>query len=260
MTSPQPESEPTPIGSKRDFNGARPRNTGEEQFRQTALDDKVFPFMWDLGSDLVVISTKGAFVFGINFSAQITGQEVLYRIHADDRDPLTAALSVVVPENPFIQACFRVNHPERGIIWVEMNSSAFFDDAGKILRITGAVSDVTSRKLAEIELAEANERLSLVMIAGKSIGWDWDVRTGRNTFLGDLQNLLGIPGNSYVSDIDGSLQRIHPEDRDRVWKAIKNAEENQTSYIAEFRVLRDDGVQVWLSAQGKFSYRPNGEP
>jgi len=216
--------------------------------------------MWDLGSDLVVISTKGAFVFGINFSAQITGQEVLYRIHADDRDKVTAALTDVVPENPFIQAWFRVNHPERGIIWVEMNSSAFFDDAGKILRITGAVSDVTSRKLAEIELAEANERLSLAMIAGKSIGWDWDVRSGRNTFFGDLQNLLGIPGKSHAGHIDGFIQRVHPEDRERVWKAIKTAEQGQTPYTAEFRVLREDGVQVWLSAQGKFSYRNNDEP
>jgi PAS domain S-box-containing protein len=55
-------------------------------------------------------------------------------------------------------------------------------------------------------------------------------------------------------------RRVHPDDRGKVWKAVKEAMESRGPYAAEFRIVHPDGSVCWVSAQGKFSYLPNGEP
>src|SRR6266851_19050 len=47
--------------------------------------------------------------------------------------------------------------------------------------------DITERKRAEKELALANDRLRLAMESAKALGWDWDVKSGRDRWFGDLQ-------------------------------------------------------------------------
>src|SRR6185369_12707886 len=95
---------------------------------------------------------------------------------------------------------------------------------------------------------------------GKSVGWDWDVKSGTDSWFGDLQTMFGIPTKTYLGKVEDFFQRVHPEDRELVGKAAQYAMQNQQPYIAEFRVLRPDGDVRWVSAQGKFYYAPDGEP
>ena len=43
------------------------------------------------------------------------------------------------------------------------------------------------------QLSLANDRLNLALEAGKSLGWEWDLKTGRLSWFGDLQTMFGIP-------------------------------------------------------------------
>ena len=113
---------------------------------------------------------------------------------------------------------------------------------------------------AETDLAVTCDRLRLAVEAGKSVGWDWDVQSGRSQWFGDLQTMLGIPGDSYSGNVEDFRRRTHPEDRELVQKAIAGARETRKSYIAEFRVIRADGTVRWITASGKFYYAPNGDP
>jgi len=106
----------------------------------------------------------------------------------------------------------------------------------------------------------ANDWLYLALDAAKSIGWDWDVKSGRQSWFGDLQSMFGIPSKTYVGHIDDFRQRVHPEDQTFVSNAVQDALENQKPYIAEFRVVRTDGAVRWVTAQGKFYYSLEGEP
>ena len=119
---------------------------------------------------------------------------------------------------------------------------------------------VTGRKLAERELAQANDRLRLAMEAAKTVGWDRDVKTGGDTLFGDLQSMFGIPSEVYHGLVDDFHRYLHPSDRRRVLEAIKDAMENKKPYAAEFRILRPDGTMRWVAARGKFYYSPEGEP
>jgi PAS domain-containing protein len=98
------------------------------------------------------------------------------------------------------------------------------------------------------------------MESGKTVGWDWDVKSGRDSWFGDLQTMFGIPAKNYEGCVEDFRRRIHPHDRGRVWSAVSTAMKERGLYSAEFRVVRADGTVRWVAAKGKFYYLPNGEP
>jgi PAS domain-containing protein len=102
-----------------------------------------------------------------------------------------------------------------------------------------------SRILSLVKAARAsevaNDRLRLAMESGKSVGWDWDVKSGRDLWFGDLQTMFGIPSNTYSGHVEDFRRRIYPQDRGQVWKAVNDARMTKSSYSAEFRVLHAEG-------------------
>jgi PAS domain S-box-containing protein len=117
--------------------------------------------------------------------------------------------------------------------------------------------------LAKSELASAlglaNDRLRLAVEAGQSVGWEWDLKTGRDSWFGDLQTMFGIPSDSFVGRPEDFHRYVHPEDRQLVAKAVADARQNRKPYAAEFRVVRLDGTVRWVVAKGNFYYGINGD-
>jgi PAS domain S-box-containing protein len=118
--------------------------------------------------------------------------------------------------------------------------------------------------LAKIELISlvglSNNRLRLAMESGRSVGWDWDIKSGRDSWFGDLKSMFGIPSDTYVGRVEDFHRRIHPLDRERIAKAVKDAMNRHLPYVAEFRVLWPDGTVRWVAAKGTFYYATNGDP
>jgi PAS domain S-box-containing protein len=104
------------------------------------------------------------------------------------------------------------------------------------------------------------DRLRLAVEAGKSVGWDWDIRSGRDRWFGDLETIYGIPSDNYSGFVDDFGRKIHPDDREHVWQAVADARQNRKPYATEFRTVRTDGTVRWITARGKFYYAHNGDP
>jgi len=117
---------------------------------------------------------------------------------------------------------------------------------------------LASRELAS-DLSVANERLRRALEAGKSVGWDWDVKSGRDTWFGDLRTMFGIPTTAFVGHIEDFRDRVHPEDREPIRKAVNDAMRSHQRYEAEFRLLWPDGTLRWVAAKGEFHYSREGE-
>jgi PAS domain S-box-containing protein len=98
----------------------------------------------------------------------------------------------------------------------------------------------------------------LALVAGKSVGWEYDIRTGRNYWFGDLQGLFGIGSDKLFGRNEDLYRHVHPEDRPVLAKALEEARENRQPYTAEFRMLKADGTVRWFAATGQFYFRPNG--
>ena len=160
---------------------------------------------------------------------------------------------------PFMME-YRLRRHDGEYRWVFDNAAPLFDPDGSFAGYIGACFDVTDFRRAEAERNIADDRLRLAMESGKSVGWEWDLKTNSDTWFGDLSTIFGIPSNIYVGHIEDFRRSVHPEDRGLVWKAIKDAIENRTLYAAEFRILWSNGTVRWVAAKGQFYYSPGGDP
>src|SRR5215471_13835561 len=106
----------------------------------------------------------------------------------------------------------------------------------------------------------ADSRLRLAMESGNTVGWEWDIKSGRDSWFGDLKSMFGIASETYVGRVEDFHRRIHPQDQERVAKAVKDSMKRHQPYEAEFRVVRLDGSVRWIAAKGTFYYATNGDP
>jgi PAS domain S-box-containing protein len=125
----------------------------EERFRLAAQAGKMFAYEWDAASDGIVRSKESARILGIDETQKITAQQMLTRVHPDDRERLRVAVAALTPQEPYLQIAYRVVRPDGSVIWVERSSRAHFEEGGGgLLRIVGMVTDITERKHAEQSL------------------------------------------------------------------------------------------------------------
>lgn len=112
-------------------------------------------------------------------------------------------------------------------------------------------------KLAH-DLGLANDRLRLSLVAGKAVGWEYDVKTGRNSWSGDLENMFGIAADRFFGQNEDFYRYVHPEDRRSLAEAFAKARETRKAYSTEFRILKPDGTVRWFTATGQFYFKANG--
>jgi len=114
------------------------------------------------------------------------------------------------------------------------------------------------RRKTEVKLIQSNKRLRIALEAGKSVGWEWDLVNGRQTWFGDLSTMFGIPSDT-LPPLGDLFNRVHPQDRGPVSKALAAARDSREPFSAEFRMMRSDGSVRWVASRGKFEYAKNGE-
>jgi PAS domain S-box-containing protein len=160
---------------------------------------------------------------------------------------------------PFIME-YRLRRHDGEYRWVLDNAAPLFDPDGSFAGYIGTCFDVTEFRRAETERNIANDRLWLAMESGKSVGWEWDLKTNRDTWFGDLSTIFGVRSNVYDGHVEDFRRSVHPEDRGLVGRAVKDAMKTHSPYAAEFRVVWPDGTVRWLAAKGQFYYSPGGAP
>jgi len=130
----------------------------EERLRLAAQAGRMYAFEWDVTTGLLVRSSEYANVLGATEPRTLTQQQVMARIHPDDRATVVAAVARHSRENPTVDVTYRVLLPGKSLVWVRSSGRAFFDGRGRMTRVIGMVADVTEQKLAEEALRESEDR------------------------------------------------------------------------------------------------------
>lgn len=142
------------------------------------------------------------------------------------------------------------------IILVDITSEAITFN-GRPARMVLA-RDMTEQFEARMLLHQSEERFRLAARATSDVIWDWDISTDLIWWSEGLTELFQYEANRTEPITTGWIDRIHPDDRDRIVGEIDNfLAGRDENWSGEYRFLKKDGSEALVSDRG-FAIRNAG--
>lgn len=136
------------------------------------------------------------------------------------------------------------------LIFVSITTSALLDSKGNITGSSKIIRDITRQKEDENRIRLSNERYEAVAKATSDAIWDFDYQTNKTFIAGTgYRDLFGYPLVNVFSEPGFWEDRIHPEDKERVLKAMDDAklDKSVSQSSMEYRFRQADGSWAYLN-------------
>ena len=116
-----------------------------------------------------------------------------------------------------------------------------------------------SRQRREDELALSETRLRLAAGAGRVGLWEWNTADDRMYFSREGKSSLGYRDDEDAGQFQFWVDRLHPEDRERVLRRVRShLEDPRVPFESEFRMMHKDGTYRWIFARANSTPQEDG--
>jgi PAS domain S-box-containing protein len=135
-------------------------------------------------------------------------------------------------------------------IWVRSIGAPEWKD-GRVVRLIGAVQDVTARRAIQIQLKDSADRFS---IAADSAGigvWEMDSTKDILTWDAWMYRMYGVQKTQIAQNHASWVGTLHPDDRQRCEAEVKAATRGPNDFNSEFRIIRPSGEVRYIKAASR---------
>jgi PAS domain S-box-containing protein len=204
-------------------------------------------FGWKVSSGELIWSDETYRILGFARETHPTLDLVFDRIHPGDLEALHELRDNAARNGMDFDIEYRTLLPDGSIRYVHVVAHAGRDDSGN-LEYMGVVTDITERKRADEEhqalsrdLQESKARLEEAQRVAHMGHYYWDLISNRVTWSDELYRIHGLMPQETPLDVAMIGEMMHPEDRERVFRAAEEAIQNGVHTEREYRVVRPDG-------------------
>ncbi|MBI4502501.1 MAG: EAL domain-containing protein [Gemmatimonadetes bacterium] len=155
-----------------------------------------------------------------------------------------------------------VNVRQDGTLFpVHLMSDVVRDAGGEPIGVVTTCEDITQRQMAERALRESQERHALAARGANDGLWDWNLATDEVYYSARWKAMLGYGEAEIGRGLDAWLDRVHPDDVDRL-KADLTAhrEDRSPRFENEHRIRLKEQTYRWVLARGIAERDPQGKP
>lgn len=147
---------------------------------------------------------------------------------------------------------YRLPHAETGEVqWHHARGRVLLDEHGKAIGMIGIIVDETQVVLRRNEINELRQRYDRAMQAAGVGGWTWYVSAQTVELDTNLQELFGMPANSFDGTMASFMAYLHHEDRDTVTAELTRSFKENTGFEVRYRRQLPDGRLRWTMSRGE---------
>ncbi|MBW4513271.1 MAG: PAS domain-containing protein [Scytonematopsis contorta HA4267-MV1] len=119
-------------------------------------------------------------------------------------------------------------------------------------------SAITNASLRR-ELQRSEERLRLSLEAAQMATWEWDLITDKVWLSPNFVTLFGLEPGMFAETAEAWLEKVHPEDREKVKNRIAQQRIQQNDSSQEYRLLLNEKI-YWVCSQSRVILDASNSP
>ena len=144
---------------------------------------------------------------------------------------------------------FRGKRKDGSVVDVEVHGARMRHEGRDA--VIGTLLDITERKRVERAMRDSEERYALAAQGANDGLWDWDLRENRIYFSDRWLAMIGFGPGELAEDPDAWFDRIHPDDREKLFADLGLHLEGRTPFLeTEHRVRHAEGRFCWMLVRG----------
>ena len=182
-------------------------------------------------------------------------------VHPEDRGTIETSMVDLIEHSAPHDLEYRVVAADGSLEHVRSRVGVQRDAEGRATRIMGMIEDITARKTAELELRDAQQRLSRA-VRGSSDGlFELDLITREVWRDSSFERRLGYEHGEIPNHADAFDAITHPDDiqpRDIAFQ--KHLTGEVPMYELDYRVRAKNGEWLWFRTRGTIERDENGTP
>jgi PAS domain S-box-containing protein len=196
---------------------------------------------------------------------EVEGQPFAYFVCPDDLPDLQASFQKTCAGQlqPYE---FRSLAKNGSLHWVRSSCCPRFDNDGRILELAGIMSDITEHRRTEEALRRSEATLAQAGQMAHFGAWDIeisnyeDINANPLRWSDEVYRIFGYePGEVEVCN-ELFLERVHPEDRQRVMNAVAHALKEKSPYTLEHRIITPTGRERIVLEHAELMCDEHGRP
>ena len=164
-------------------------------------------------------------------------------VHPLDSERVRRALARAKAEMHPYEAEYRLYHKNGSVVWVQDHAVSVRETRGGRFHWQGFLVDVTARKQAEARYRTLVEQLPLVTYIDTPYSSD----EAASYVSPQIEQILGYSLEEWHANPSFFVEHLHPEDRERVRDAQRQARLNAEPLELDYRIIAADGRVVWLN-------------
>ncbi len=149
---------------------------------------------------------------------------------------------------------YRMFAADGRVVWFHDEANLIRDVDGTPLFWQGVMVDITERKLAEVELARAQTRLQALIEHIPAVVYTQSLEADTEDFWvsPQVESIFGYTSDEWAASEDFWVERIHPDDVDRVLGDDAATDATLETFSSEYRFRKADGTYAWVLDEAVF--------
>jgi len=199
---------------------------------------------WNIQTEKLTLNDHWAEIIGYTLEelGEMSIEKWSELTHPDDDKKVKSLVNQHLKgEIPFYDLEYRMKHRFGHWLWVhDKGKIVKFDNEGSPLIMSGTHININQRKVAEKNLSETANRLSLASKAAAVGIWDLDLKNKILTWDDQMFALYGISRGNILNAYDICQASIYEQDKESRNRAIQMAIRGEKELNTEFRIIWPD--------------------